>query len=60
LPGLAAFAVALVITGGSLAALAAASPGAGPGTEIVVALAAGLVVSLLRFVLLRSWVVGRR
>ncbi|CAL9611317.1 glycosyltransferase [Streptomyces sp. enrichment culture] len=56
LKGLAAFLVGLALTGGSLALLHRAVPGAAPGAELLTLVAAGLAATLLRFLLLRAWV----
>ncbi len=48
-------------TGGALAVLHHAVPGAGPGTELPVLVAANLAAAVLRFHLLRAWILpGRR
>ncbi|GGX93001.1 bifunctional glycosyltransferase family 2/GtrA family protein [Streptomyces hiroshimensis] len=58
--GLVVFAVGLVLTSGSLAALHAAggSPSHGPshGAELAVLVTANLAATVLRFLLLRAWV----
>ncbi|MEU3370773.1 glycosyltransferase [Streptomyces sp. NPDC006660] len=54
--GLAVFAIALALTGGSLAALDAAHAGAAHSTEVAVLVAANLAATVLRFLLLRAWV----
>jgi putative flippase GtrA len=58
--GLIAFAIGLGLTSGSLAGLHAAAPGAGRGPEVAVLVVANLVATVIRFVLFRSWVFGRR
>ncbi|MFD5713280.1 glycosyltransferase [Streptomyces pharetrae] len=58
--GLAVFLLGLALTSGSLAALHHTAPGAAPGTELAVIVAAGLTATLLRFLLLRSWVFAAR
>jgi glycosyltransferase involved in cell wall biosynthesis/putative flippase GtrA len=54
--GLAVFVVAWGLTAGALQLLHAAAPAAGRGIEVGVALAASVVATLARFVLLRRWV----
>ncbi len=56
LQGLAVFAFALALTGGSLAALAAVSTTTHHGVELIVLMAASLLAAALRFSLLRTWV----
>jgi putative flippase GtrA len=51
--GLAAFALGLALTGGALALLGEAAPGAGRTTELAVLVAANAVTTLLRFGVLR-------
>ena len=58
--GLVVFLLGLALTSGSLAALHHTAPGAAPGTELAVIVAAGLTATLLRFLLLRSWVFAAR
>jgi putative flippase GtrA len=58
--GLIAFAIGLGLTSGSLAGLHATAPGAGRGPEVAVLVVANLVATVIRFVLFRSWVFGRR
>ncbi len=58
--GLAVFALALGVTAGSLALLRAADPAASRGVELTVLVAANLVATVLRFVLLRGWVFRER
>ena len=58
--GLIAFAIGLGLTSGALAGLHASAPGAGRGTEVGVLVVANLIATVLRFVLFRSWVFGRR
>lgn len=58
--GLVVFLLGLALTSGSLAALHHAAPGAAPATELAVIVTAGLTATLLRFLLLRSWVFGAR
>ncbi|MFC8718528.1 glycosyltransferase [Kitasatospora sp. NPDC057198] len=55
-----AFLVGLALTSGAVAALHAASPGAGHGTELAVLVAANAAATLVRFVLLRVWVFNPR
>ena len=54
--GLLVFAVGLAVTGGSLAVLHAVQPGPSRALEVGVLLAAGVVATLARFALFRSWV----
>ncbi len=54
--GLVVFALAWTLTAGSLWLLHTTAPGAARGTELAVLVAANLVATLLRFVLLRVWV----
>lgn len=54
--GLVVFAVGLVLTSGSLAALDAAGGTASHGTELAVLVAANLAATVLRFLLFRAWV----
>ncbi|MFJ9628026.1 glycosyltransferase [Streptomyces sp. NPDC101175] len=54
--GLVVFLVGLGLTGGALAALHHALPSAGHAAELAVLLAANLVATVLRFLLLRAWV----
>jgi len=54
--GLIAFAAGLVLTSGALAGLHAIAPQASRAAEVGVLLVAGLVATLLRFGLYRSWV----
>ncbi|HXW88500.1 MAG TPA: glycosyltransferase [Streptosporangiaceae bacterium] len=54
--GLIAFAAGLVLTSGALAGLHAIAPQAGRAAEVSVLLVAGLVATLVRFGLYRSWV----
>ncbi|MFF3560894.1 glycosyltransferase [Streptomyces sp. NPDC002574] len=54
--GLAAFLIGLALTSGALAALHHAAPGAGHRVETGALVAANLAATLLRFLLLRSWV----
>ncbi|WP_435879850.1 GtrA family protein [Streptomyces werraensis] len=56
LGGLTALLAGLAVTGGALAALHHAVPGAGPGTELPVLVAADLAAAVLRFRLLRAWI----
>ena len=60
LKGLAAFGFALAVTSGSLALLHALAPQASRAVEVTVLVAANLVATALRFLLLRHWVFGRR
>jgi putative flippase GtrA len=54
--GLLVFALGLILTSGSLAALAGLAPGAPRAAEISVLVVANLAATLLRFVLFREWV----
>jgi putative flippase GtrA len=56
--GLVVFAIGLVLTSGSLAALDAASASGAPshGSELAVLIAANLAATVVRFLLLRAWV----
>ncbi|MFH8559023.1 glycosyltransferase [Streptomyces celluloflavus] len=54
--GLVVFAIGLVLTSGSLAALDAATGRPSHGTELAVLVAANLAATVLRFLLLRAWV----
>ncbi|GAO07078.1 putative glycosyltransferase [Streptomyces lydicamycinicus] len=54
--GLVVFAVGLVLTSGSLAALDAAGGTASHGTELAVLVSANLAATVLRFLLFRVWV----
>ncbi|WP_327155712.1 bifunctional glycosyltransferase family 2/GtrA family protein [Streptomyces tubercidicus] len=54
--GLVVFAIGLVLTSGSLAALDAAGGTAAHGTELAVLVSANLAATVLRFLLLRAWV----
>ncbi|UKY51587.1 bifunctional glycosyltransferase family 2/GtrA family protein [Streptomyces inhibens] len=54
--GLVVFAIGLVLTSGSLAALDAASGNPSHGTELAVLVAANLAATVLRFLLFRAWV----
>ncbi|MDX3073657.1 bifunctional glycosyltransferase family 2/GtrA family protein [Streptomyces sp. MI02-7b] len=54
--GLAAFLMGLALTSGALAVLHHAAPGAGQRVETGALVAANLAATLLRFLLLRSWV----
>lgn len=56
--GLIVFGLAWALTSGSLGVLHAVAPGAGAHTELLVLVAANLLATLLRFVLLRVWVFG--
>jgi putative flippase GtrA len=57
--GLAAFGFALAVTSGSLALLHLLAPSAGRVLEMTVLVAANLVATALRFLLLRHWVFRR-
>ncbi|MGY5131425.1 glycosyltransferase [Streptomyces nigrescens] len=54
--GLVVFAIGLVLTSGSLAALDAASGTPSHGTELAVLVSANLAATVLRFLLFRAWV----
>ncbi|MEV5885454.1 bifunctional glycosyltransferase family 2/GtrA family protein [Streptomyces sp. NPDC052020] len=54
--GLVVFAIGLVLTSGSLAALNAASADPAHSTELAVLIAANLAATVLRFLLFRAWV----
>lgn len=58
--GLAVFALAWTLTAGSLAVLHALEPVPSRGLELVVLVAANLLATLVRFVLLRVWVFRTR
>jgi putative flippase GtrA len=60
--GMVVFGLGLAVTSGSLAALHALVPAPGTGVELVVLGSANLVATVLRFVMLTSWVFhpGRR
>jgi putative flippase GtrA len=57
--GLLVFGIGLALTSGSLALLHAAAPGASRMIELAVLVVANLAATLLRFVLLRLWMVHR-
>jgi len=59
LQGLLVFAVALVLTSGSLGLLHSAAGSVGRSTELAVLVAANLAATVVRFVLLRAWVFRR-
>ncbi|MBU9766154.1 glycosyltransferase [Mycobacterium sp. TNTM28] len=56
LEGLTVFAIALTITSGSLGVLHLLAPTPHPGVELAVLVAANLLATAVRFVLLRGWV----
>jgi putative flippase GtrA len=58
--GLLVFALGLAVTSCSLAALQVLAPDAGPAAELTTLVLANAVATVLRFVLLRGWVFGRR
>jgi putative flippase GtrA len=60
LQGLAVFGLALGLTAASLALLNAVDPDPSHGVELLVLLAASVLATILRFVLLRSWVFRTR
>lgn len=53
------FALGLALTSGSLATLHATDPAPHRGIEVAVLIAANLVATALRFILLRGWVFRR-
>ena len=59
LQGLGIFLLGLAVTSGSLSVLHTAAPDAGHLLELSVLVSANLVATVLRFVLLRSWVFRR-
>ncbi len=58
--GLAALGVALAITTLAVNLLGAIAPGAGRAVELVVLVAANVLATICRFLLLRHWIAGRR
>lgn len=58
--GLLILGTGLALTSLALTALHAVAPGAGPGVEVAVLTIANLVVTVMRFVLMRVWVFVRR
>jgi len=56
LQGLAVFAFALALTAGALAGMHAVAPRASRPAELAVLVAANLLATFLRFLLLRDWV----
>jgi len=58
--GLVVFGICWALTSGALAALHAAAPGVSHGVEVAVLTAANLVGTVLRFLLLRTWVFRRQ
>jgi putative flippase GtrA len=60
LQGLLVFALGLALTSGSLWILATAAPQAGRFTELSVLVAANLLATVVRFLLMRVWVFRRR
>jgi putative flippase GtrA len=56
LQGIAVFVVGLALTSGALAALHVLAPRAGRGLEVVVLVTAGVLATVVRFALFRSWV----
>lgn len=54
--GLVVFGIGLALTSGSLAALHAVTATPGKPFELVVLVAANLIATIVRFVLLRAWV----
>uniref|UniRef100_UPI0005BA404C GtrA family protein n=1 Tax=Mycolicibacterium conceptionense TaxID=451644 RepID=UPI0005BA404C len=56
LEGLTVFAIALTITSGSLGLLHIVAPAPHRGVELAVLVAANLLATVMRFVLLRGWV----
>lgn len=59
LAGLGAFLIALAITTGALGLLAAVAPRAGLMVELTVLVTASVIATIVRFLVLRSWM-GRR
>ncbi|WP_326549296.1 bifunctional glycosyltransferase family 2/GtrA family protein [Micromonospora sp. NBC_01813] len=57
--GLSVFALGLAITSGSLAVLAEVAPKSGHLVELTVLILANLTATLIRFLLMRTWVFGR-
>jgi putative flippase GtrA len=57
--GLLAFAIALAVSSAAVAGLAWLAPSASRGTELTALLAANVVATASRFVLLRRWLGGR-
>ncbi|QES49062.1 glycosyl transferase [Streptomyces venezuelae] len=58
--GLLVFGIGLALTGGSLAALSAATDHPAHGTELAVLITANLAATVLRFLLFRAWVFPER
>ena len=58
--GLVAFGIALAITTSSIALLHLFAPGSGRTAEIVVLVAANVLATFVRFLVLRTWIVRRR
>ncbi|WP_189169817.1 bifunctional glycosyltransferase family 2/GtrA family protein [Pilimelia anulata] len=58
--GLVVFGLGLALTSGSLAVLHGVSAAPAAGVELAVLVLANLTATILRFVLLRAWVFGRR
>jgi putative flippase GtrA len=58
--GLGALAASLVVTAGALAAVRGADPRPARAVEVLALVAANLVATVVRFVLLRSWVFSGR
>ncbi|MFG2990631.1 glycosyltransferase [Streptomyces sp. NPDC048257] len=58
--GLVVFGIGLALTGGSLAALGAATADPAHGTELAVLITANLAATVLRFLLFRAWVFPER
>jgi putative flippase GtrA len=56
LQGIVVFGAGLALTSGALAALHAFAPRAGRGLEVVVLVTAGVLATVVRFALFRSWV----
>ncbi|BCB78610.1 bifunctional glycosyltransferase family 2/GtrA family protein [Phytohabitans flavus] len=56
--GLSVFVLGLALTSGSLAALTAVAPQAGRFVELTVVILANLAATVLRFLLMRTWVFG--
>jgi putative flippase GtrA len=56
LQGIVVFGVGLALTSGALAALHAFAPRAGRGLEVGVLVTVGVVATVMRFALFRSWI----
>ena len=60
LGGLTAFGLALSLTTGAIAGLHLVAPGASRLTELAVLLVANLIATVVRFLLLRTWIAPAR